>query len=125
MAARRDPMKHFFIRLFVHALALTAAAALIDGIEMSRGFWDVLFVALVFGVVNAILKPILIFFSFPLILLSLGLFALVVNAMLLLLTDWILDDFAVSGFFTAVLGSIVISLVTMLLGGVLKDAARR
>lgn len=125
MSARRDPMKNFLIRLFVNALALTAAAGLIDGIEMSGGFWDVLLVALVFGVVNAFLKPILLVMSFPLLVISLGLFALVVNALLLMLTARILDDFAVSGFWAAVLGSIVISLVTMLLGSVLRDAERR
>ena len=125
MGTRRDPMKNFLIRLFVHALALTAAAGLIDGIEMSGGFWDVLLVALVFGVVNAFLKPILLVFSFPLLVLTLGLFALVVNALLLMLTARILDDFAVSGFGAAVLGSIVISLVTMLLGSVLRDGDRR
>jgi putative membrane protein len=118
-------MTNFLIRLFVNALALTAAAGLIDGIEMSGGFWDVLLVALVFGVVNAFLKPILLLFSFPLLVLTLGLFALVVNALLLMLTATILDDFAVSGFWAAVLGSVVISLVTMLLGSVLRDAERR
>ncbi|MEQ1856631.1 MAG: phage holin family protein [Longimicrobiales bacterium] len=118
-------MKNFLIRLFVNALALTAAAGLIDGIEMSRGFWNVLLVALVFGVVNAFLKPILLFFSIPLLVLTLGFFALVVNALLLMLTDWMLDDFRVSGFVAALLGSIVISIVTMLLGGVLRDAEKR
>ena len=118
-------MKNFLIRLFVNALALTAAAWLIDGIEMSGGFWDVLLVALVFGVVNAFLKPILLVFTFPLLVLTLGLFALIVNALMLLLTARILDDFAVSGFGAAVLGSIVISLVTMFLGGALRDKGGR
>jgi putative membrane protein len=117
-------MNNFLIRLFVNALALTAAAALVDGIRMSGGFWDVLVVALVFGVVNAILKPILLLFSFPLLVVTLGLFALVVNALLLMLTARILDAFAVSGFWAAVLGSVVISLVTMFLGGALKDAKK-
>jgi putative membrane protein len=114
-------VKNFLIRLFVNALALAAAAWLLDGIQMSGGFFDVLLVALVFGVLNAILKPILLFFSLPLLVLTLGLFALVVNALLLMLTANLLDDFAVDGFWTAVLGSIVISLVTMILGGLLKD----
>ena len=118
-------MKNFLIRLLVNALALGAAAGLIDGIQMSSEFLDVLLVALVFGILNAILKPILLLFSFPLLVLTLGLFALVVNALLLMLTARILDDFAVSGFWTAVLGSIVISLVTMILGGVLKDGEKR
>jgi putative membrane protein len=118
-------MKNFLIRLFVNALALAFAAWLLDGIEMSGGFFDVLLVALVFGLLNAILKPILLFFSIPLLILTLGLFALVVNAVMLMVTARLLDDFAVSGFWSALFGSVVISIVTMLLGGALKDGDRR
>jgi putative membrane protein len=114
-------MRNFLIRLFVNALALAAAAGLIDGIQMSGGFFDVLLVALVFGLLNAILKPILIFFSLPLLIVTLGLFALVLNAGMLMLTASILEGFEVSGFWAAVLGSLVISLVTMALGGALRD----
>ena len=117
-------MQNFLIRLLVNALALAAAAWLLDGIQMSGGFLDVLLVALVFGLLNAVLKPILLFFSIPLLVVTLGLFALVVNALLLMITARLLDDFAVSGFWTAVLGSIVISLVTMILGSALKDGKR-
>ncbi|MDX1492846.1 MAG: phage holin family protein [Longimicrobiales bacterium] len=112
---------NFLIRLFVNALALAVAAWLIDGIQMTGGFWDVLVVALVFGILNAILKPILLFLSLPFLIVTLGLFALVINALMLMITANLMDDFAVAGFWTAVLGSIVISLVTMILGGVLKD----
>lgn len=114
-------MMNFLIRLFVNALALAAAAWLIDGIQMTGGFLDVLVVALVFGVLNAILKPILLFLSLPFLIVTLGLFALVINALMLMITANLLDDFAVAGFWAAVLGSIVISLVTMVLGGLLKD----
>jgi putative membrane protein len=114
-------MRNFVIRLFVNALALAAAAWLIDGIQMSGGFFDVLLVALVFGVLNALLKPLLMIFSLPLLILTLGLFAFVVNAAMLLITARLLDDFAVSGFLSALLGSLVISVVTILLGGALKD----
>ena len=117
-------MRNFLIRLFVNALALAAAAGLIDGIQMSGGFFDVLLVALVFGILNAILKPILLLFSLPLLIVTLGLFALVVNAGMLMITARIMDGFAVSGFWAALLGSLVISLVTMLLGGALKDGTR-
>jgi len=117
-------MRNFLIRLFVNALALAAAAWLLPGISMTGDFFGVLLVALVFGLLNAVLKPILLFFSIPLLILTLGLFALVVNAVLLLITSRLLDDFQVSGFWTAVLGSIVISVVTMLLGGALKDKRR-
>jgi putative membrane protein len=118
-------VKNFVIRLFVNALALAFAAWLLDGIEMSGDFADVLLVALVFGLLNAILKPILLFFSIPLLILTLGLFALVVNALMLMLTARLVDDFAVSGFWSALLGSIVISIVTMVLGGALKDGDGR
>ena len=118
-------MRNFLIRLFVNALALAAAAWLIDGIQMSGDFLDVLLVALVFGVLNALLKPLLLFFSLPLLILTLGLFALVVNAGMLMITASLLDDFDVSGFWAAFLGSLVISIVTMLLGGALKDGKKR
>jgi putative membrane protein len=118
-------MKNFLIRLLVNALALGAAAWLFDGIAMTGDFFGVLLVAFVFGLLNAILKPILIFLSIPLIILSLGFFALVVNAMLLLLTSSLLDGFEVSGFWTAVFGSLVISLVTMVLGAALADDKKR
>lgn len=114
-------MMNFLIRLFVNALALAAAAWLLDGIQMSGGFWDILLVAFVFGLLNAVLKPILLFLSLPFLIVTLGLFALVVNALMLLITASLLADFAVAGFWSAVLGSIVISLVTMILGGLLKD----
>jgi putative membrane protein len=118
-------MRNFLIRLFVNAFALAAAAWLIDGIQMSGDFVNVLLVALVFGVLNALLKPLLLFFSLPLLILTLGLFALVVNAGMLMLTAGLLDDFDVSGFGAAFLGSLVISIVTMLLGGALKDGKKR
>ena len=118
-------MRNFLIRLFVNALALAAAAWLIDGIQMSGGFFEVLLVALVFGILNAILKPLLLLFSLPLLILTLGLFALVVNAAMLMITASLLDDFTVSGFWAALVGSLVISVVTMLLGGALKDGKKR
>jgi putative membrane protein len=118
-------MKNFLIRLFVNAMALAAAAWLLDGIEMSGDFFDVLLVAFVFGLLNAILKPILLVLSFPILLVTLGLFALVVNAVMLLLTSRLLESFEVSGFWTAVFGSLVISVVTMVLGSVLADGEKR
>lgn len=115
-------MKNFVIRLLVNAMALWAAAGLVGGIQLSENLVSVLFVALVFGILNAILKPVLIFFSLPFIVLTLGLFALVVNGALLLLTASLTDALTVSGFGSAILGSIVISIVTMLLGSFLDDA---
>jgi putative membrane protein len=118
-------MRNFLIRLFVNALALGAAAWLFDGIDMSGEFVDVLLVAFVFGLLNAILKPILLVLSIPLLIVTLGFFALVVNAVLLLVMSRLLESFEVSGFWTALFGSVVISVVTIVLGAVLRDADKR
>ncbi len=114
-------MRNFVIRVIVNALALQAAAWFIPGIQLSGGFGDVMLVALLFGLVNALLKPIVFLFSLPFVILTLGLFALVVNGVMLWVTAGLTTHLAVSGLLSAILGSIVISLVTMVLGGVLKD----
>ena len=85
-----------------------------------------LLVALVFGLVNAVVKPIAKFLSFPVIILTLGLFTFIVNAFMLQLTEWIADplglSFTIDEFFwDAVLGAIVITIVSMILGWVLPD----
>jgi len=117
-------MKNFIVRLFVNALALSAAAWLVDGIRLSGSFWDVLWVALLFGLLNALLKPLVLFFSLPFLIVTLGLFAFVVNGVMLLVTARLTDHLAVAGLWSAILGSLVVSLVTMLLGGALKDGKR-
>ena len=118
-------MKNFLIRLLVNALALAAAAWLFDGIEMSGNFLDVILVAFVFGLLNAILKPILLVLSIPLLIVTLGFFALVVNALMLMIMSRLLESFEVSGFWTALFGSIVISIATIVLGAALKDAEKQ
>ena len=118
-------MRNFVIRLFVNALALSAASWLVSGIGLSGDFANVLFVALVFGLLNAVLKPVLLILSLPFLLVTLGLFAFVVNAALLLLTARLTDHLTVSGFGAALLGSLVISVVTILLGGALDDGDRK
>jgi putative membrane protein len=114
-------VKNFVIRLLVNALALWAAASMVSGIRLSEDFGDILIVALVFGIVNALLKPVLLVLSIPFLLVTLGLFALVVNGALLMITAALTERLAVSGLGAAILGSIVISLVTMFMGRVLED----
>lgn len=114
-------MRNFVVRLVVNALALSVAAYIVPGIRLTGGAWSLLLVAFVFGLVNAILKPILMILSLPFILLTLGLFAFVVNALLLWITAGLTEHLAVNGLGPALLGSIVISLVTMFMGGVLSD----
>jgi len=118
-------MRNFVIRLFVNALALSLAAYLVPGITLEGGFGGVLLVAFVFGLVNAFLKPIVWVLSFPFLILTLGLFAFVVNAAMLLLTARFTEPLAVSGLGAAILGSIVISLVSAFVGGALVDERDR
>jgi putative membrane protein len=113
-------MRNLILRVVVNGLALWAAATFVNGITLSDEIGQVVLVALVFGLVNAILKPILMLVSFPFLIATLGLFALVVNAAMLMITARIMDGFTVDGLGPAIFGSIVVSLVTMLLGG-LKD----
>lgn len=114
-------MRNLILRIVVNALALWVAATFVDGIRLTDDVGGVVLVALVFGVVNAILKPILMIVSFPFLIATLGLFALVVNAALLMLTARLVGGFAVDGWGAAIVGSIVVSLVTMVLGGLNDD----
>ncbi|HTP53085.1 MAG TPA: phage holin family protein [Anaeromyxobacteraceae bacterium] len=109
----------FLVRLLVNAAALWAAVRLVTGITFHGGVLAFLGVALVFGVVNAVAKPLLQLFSLPLLLLSLGLFGLVINALVLWLTSGFSGalglDFHVAGFWPAFFGGLVVSVVNLLL----------
>ncbi|HET6652852.1 MAG TPA: phage holin family protein [Nocardioides sp.] len=120
----------FIIWVVVNALAVGAAVALLDGIELTGDTTTdktltLIGVALIFGLVNAIVGPIVKLLSLPFIILTLGLLLFVINALLLLLTEWISRafglDFSVDGFWTAVLGSIIITIATWVLEFVLPD----
>ena len=120
----------FVIWVLVNALALATATALLGGIELTGDTTTdqvvtLILVALIFGVVNAVIAPVVKLLSLPFILLTLGLLLIVINALMLLLTEWIsgLFDlgFEVDGFWTAVLGAIIISIAGWVLNLVLPD----
>jgi putative membrane protein len=120
----------FIVRLLAGAVALAAAAWLIDGISVGPGttserLLTLLLVAVIFGLVNAIVRPIARLISLPLLILTLGLFTFVVNALMLMLTAWIGDQFdlrfEVDGFWSALLGAVVISVVTFIINVLLPD----
>jgi putative membrane protein len=124
-------VKAFFIKVLAAALALWIATLIVPGVELEGStFTDrlgtLLIVALIFGVVNAIAKPIAALLSLPLIVLTLGLFLFVLNALMLWLTSWIADvldlPFEVDGFWAAFWGAIVISIVTFVVGLFVGDA---
>lgn len=114
-------MQNLIIRLFVNAVALWVAARLVPGIELSGEFGPVLLVAAVFGLVNALIRPFILLLSLPFVILTLGLFTLVINALMLMLTAWLMAPLTVSGFGAAFLGSVLISILSMLFSIVLPD----
>jgi putative membrane protein len=110
---------HFFAHLFINTIALWTSAKVIKGITYNGPWYGLMLVALVFGVFNAFVRPVLKFFSFPLVILTLGLFIFVLNAFMLLLTSAAskaLDlGFNVNGFWPALWGALVISLINMIM----------
>ncbi|HTO07399.1 MAG TPA: phage holin family protein [Myxococcota bacterium] len=104
-------MSGFLIRLAVNALGLWVADLLLDGISID-GTGSLIFAALIFGLVNALVRPIFVVLTFPLTLLTLGLFLLVVNAAMLALVAALVPGFHVAGFGAALLGAIIVSVVS-------------
>ncbi|SPF01773.1 phage holin family protein [Streptomyces sp. MA5143a] len=124
-------MMNFLVKTIANAGALAVAVWLLDKITLTgdgtgKKVGTLLLVALVFGLVNAVVKPLVQLLTLPLFIVTLGLFTLVVNALMLLLTSWLADkidlSFHVEGFWTAVLGGLIISIVSWALHLVLPDA---
>lgn len=123
-------MKNFVVKTIANAAALAVAVWLLKGITLSGettvGKVVTLFVvALVFGAVNFVVKPIVKLLSFPLFILTLGLITLVINALMLLLTSWLADRldlaFHVGGFWPALVGGVIISIVAWAMHVILPD----
>ena len=121
------------LRWLINGVALYVAAELVPGIHADGGWQVLLLMALIFGLVNALIRPILKLLTCPLIMLTLGLFTLVINALMLMLASWLGRQlglgFYVAGFWSAVLGALVISVVsfvlTMLIGDDDKDKNKK
>ena len=117
-------MTQFLLRLIINAVAIAAAAYLIPGIE-DPNLLTLVVVALVFGFVNAVIRPIALVVTCLLNVLTLGLFTLVVNGVMLLLTSWLIDQirsataldvsFRIADFWSAFLGAIIVAIVSFLL----------
>jgi len=113
----------FLLRVLINAAALWVAASLIPGITLAD-VGSTLLAALVLGLVNAIVRPVLIFLTLPITLLTLGLFIFVLNAFCLWLTSRLVPGFTVHGFGAAFLGALVISVVSWVLTAFVSDAWR-
>ena len=125
----------FLLRVLINGVAIWLATVVLSGLEIvgadSTGekIGIVALIALVFGVVNAVVKPIVQLLSIPLYILTLGLFTLVVNALMLLLTEWVTEftdwGLRIDGFWWAVAGAFVISVVSFALSLAIPESRRR
>ena len=119
----------FLVRLLVNAAALWVATRIVPGVTFDGGPLPMLGVALVFGMLNASLRPLAKILTFPLIILTLGIFALVINGLMLWLTSSLSSTlglgFHVSGFWAAFWGALVVSVVSLMLSLLIRDPSRR
>ncbi len=117
--SRWQRIRTLILRWLINTLAIFVAVLLVPGITFTGPGWQLGLVALVFGLVNVALRPLLMLLTCPLVILTLGLFGLVINALLLALTAQIANSvgvqFRVDGFWPAVLGGLVISVVSLVL----------
>jgi putative membrane protein len=113
------------LRLVGNLAALWVASELFDEMTYGDAFGTLLLAAVVFTVVNWIVKPIVAILSIPLIILTLGVAYFFVNVLMLLLTDWVVDDFEAGGFWTVVGATIVIWLVNVVIAAAMHDLRRR
>ena len=102
------------IQWFLSALAIMVAAFLLPGVEV--GFFSALVAAVVIGLINTFIRPLIIILTLPINILTLGLFTLIINALLILLASKLVPGFYISGFFSAILFSIVLFFVNWALG---------
>ena len=105
---------NFIIKLLVNGLAVYTTAALLPGVGVEN-YFEAIIVALILGILNALVRPILVILTIPITVFTLGLFLLVINAGIIMLADWLLSDFVVNGFWWALLFSIILTFINSLL----------
>lgn len=105
----------FIIQLLLTALAAFLAAKLTPGVNITS-YWTAIILAIVLALLDVFVKPVLQFISIPVTVLTLGLFLLVINALIIMLASWIISSFQVSGFWSALLYSIIFSVISWVIG---------
>ena len=112
-------MTYLILRIMINALSIAAAVKLVDGITFAGQWWKMIIIGAVFGIVNSLIKPVVTFFTFPLIILTLGLFTLIVNTLMLIITVGLSEPLSlglqINGFWSAFKGAVIISIVSLLL----------
>lgn len=105
-------MVAFLVRWLITALAVVVSSALLSGISYGDSLTVLLGASLLLGIINALIRPVLLILSLPFILVTMGIFIFVINALLLLLVSKMIPGFQVDGFWSAFFGSIIISIVS-------------
>jgi putative membrane protein len=113
-------MAGIIIRWLTTTAAIVATAYLLEGIRVS-GFFSAVFAAAVLGIFNAVLRPIALLLALPILIISLGLFTFIINALMLKMASAIIPGFSVYGFWNAVFGSLLISLISWLLNSFIGE----
>jgi putative membrane protein len=115
-------MTYLILQIMINAFSIAVAVKLVEGITFIGEWWKMIIIGAVFGVVNTFIKPIITIFTFPLIILSLGLFTLIVNTLMLLITAKLSGPLSlglqIHGFWPAFWGALIVSIVSMLLSSV-------
>jgi putative membrane protein len=112
-------MTYLILKIIINALSIAIAVKLVNGITFSGEWWKMIIIGAVFGIVNSLIRPIVKFFTFPFIILTLGLFTFIINALMLLLTESLSESFnlglQIHGFWPALWGALIVSIVSTLL----------
>ncbi|MGA3207524.1 MAG: phage holin family protein [Syntrophales bacterium] len=111
------------IRWIILMVSIIVASYLLEGIHIS-GFFSAFFAAAALGMLNALFRPILLILTLPINVLTLGLFTFIINALMLKIASGIIPGFEVHGFWTAVIGSLIISVISWLLNSFISDRGR-
>ncbi|APC49118.1 phage holin family protein [Virgibacillus halodenitrificans] len=114
----------WLISLILNAVALLVVAQLFDSFQL-EGFGTALLASFILAILNILIKPLLILFTLPITILTLGLFLFVINAVTLMITQALMDSsFVIDGFGIAILASIIISIINLVLNNLVKDSIR-
>jgi putative membrane protein len=115
-------MAYLILRIMINSLSIAVAIKLVNGITFTGEWWKMIIIGAIFGVLNSLIKPFMVFFTFPLIILTLGFFTLVVNAVMLIITAKLSGPLNlglhIDGFWAAFWGSLIVSIVSILLSWV-------
>jgi len=122
-------MTKFILRWVINAIALFLAVYLVPGVNLQGGWVSIIWLALIFGLINAFLRPLLKLLTCPLIILTLGLFTLLINTFLFWLTSQVGQafgiGFTIDGFWPAFLGGLVVTVVSVIMSLILKDELKK